>query len=72
MPNTFVNVLKKSTKDFAQYVGTLKPKEEVLHLYEEVLKDLHGDGKREIQVEIDKLKKKLRLSNLRLKKQKTC
>ena len=46
-------------KGFAQYVGTLKPKEEVLHLYEEVLKDLHGDGKREIQVEIDRLKKEI-------------
>ena len=42
---------------FAKYVGALKPKEEVLNLYEEVLKDLHGDSKREIQAEIDKLKK---------------
>ena len=44
---------------FAQYVGALKPKEEVLNLYEEVLKDLHGDSKREIQAEIDKLKKEV-------------
>ena len=44
---------------FAQYVGALKPKEEVLNLYEEVLKDLHGDSKREIQAEIDKLKKEI-------------
>ncbi len=44
---------------FAKYVGALKPKEEVLNLYEEVLKDLHGDSKREIQAEIDKLKKEV-------------
>ena len=37
----------------------MKPKEEVLNLYEEVLKDLHGDSKREIQAEIDKLKKEV-------------
>ena len=31
----------------------------MLNLYEEVLKDLHGDSKREIQAEIDKLKKEI-------------
>lgn len=44
-------------ESFAKYVGALKPSIEVLNLYKEVLKDLHGDSKREIHTEIDKLKK---------------
>jgi hypothetical protein len=44
---------------FAKYIGALKPSIEVLNLYKEVLKDLHGDSKREIQTEINKLNKEV-------------
>ena len=44
---------------FATWVGGLKPNKEVLKLYTEVLQDLRGEHKQDIQKEIDKLRKEI-------------
>lgn len=44
---------------FATWVGGLKPNKEVLELYTEVLQDLRGEHKQNIQKEVDKLRKEV-------------
>ena len=44
---------------FANWIGSLKPNQEVLELYTEVLQDLRGEHKQDVQKEIDKLSKEV-------------
>ena len=44
---------------FANWVGGLRPNQEVLDLYTEVLQDLRGEHKQDIQKEVDKLRKEV-------------
>ena len=46
---------KETNEAFAKYVACLKPNETVLDLYQEVLKDLQQDTKKERKYEADKL-----------------
>ena len=59
---------KDVNEGFAKYVGALKPRKEVLRLYEEVLKDLRGDSRREIREEIDNLKKEIAAKQSQIEK----
>ena len=52
-PATYVN------DKFANWVGGLRPNQEVLDLYTEVLQDLRGEHKQDVQKEIDKLSKEV-------------
>ena len=44
---------------FANWVGGLRPNREVLDLYTEVLQDLRGEHKQDVQKEVDKLRKEV-------------
>ena len=44
---------------FANWVGGLRPNKEVLDLYLEVLQDLRGEHKQDVQKEVDKLRKEV-------------
>ena len=44
---------------FATWVGGLRPNKEVLELYTEVLQDLRGEHKQDVQKEVDKLRKEV-------------
>ena len=44
---------------FAKWVGGLRPNQEVLDLYLEVLQDLRGEHKQDVQKEVDKLSKEV-------------
>ncbi|MBR0263282.1 MAG: recombinase family protein [Prevotella sp.] len=44
---------------FANWVGGLRPNQEVLDLYTEVLQDLRGEHKQDVQKEVDKLRKEV-------------
>ena len=44
---------------FANWVGGLSPNKEVLELYTEVLQDLRGEHKQDVQKEVDKLRKEV-------------
>ena len=44
---------------FANWVGGLRPNQEVLDLYTEVLQDLRGEHKQDVQKEVDKLHKEI-------------
>ena len=44
---------------FANWVGGLHPNQEVLDLYTEVLQDLRGEHKQDVQKEVDKLRKEV-------------
>lgn len=44
---------------FANWVGGLRPNQEVLDLYTEVLQDLRGEHKQDVQKEVDKLCKEV-------------
>ena len=44
---------------FANWVGGLRPNKEVLELYTEVLQDLRGEHKQDVQKEVDKLRKEV-------------
>ena len=44
---------------FVKYVGTLKPNETVLKLYEQILADIRDEGNKDKKVEVERLKKEL-------------
>ncbi len=44
---------------FANWVGGLRPNQEVLDLYTEVLQDLRGEHKQDVQKEVNKLRKEV-------------
>ena len=44
---------------FANWVGGLRPNQEVLDLYTEVLQDLRGEHKQDVQKEVNKLRKEI-------------
>lgn len=44
---------------FANWIGSLKPNKEVLDLYTEVLQDLQGEHKQDIQKEVEALRNKI-------------
>jgi site-specific DNA recombinase len=50
---------EKVNEGFARYVGALIPNPTVLELYEEILKDKKGEGNKEREKEIKKLKEEL-------------
>ena len=44
---------------FVKYVGTLKPNETVLKLYEQILADIRDEGNKDKKAEVERLKKEL-------------
>ena len=44
---------------FVKYVGTLKPNETVLQLYEQILADIRDEGNKDKKAEVERLKKDL-------------
>lgn len=53
---------------FAQWVGGLKPNQEVLDLYTEILQDLRGEHKQDVQREVEALRKEIEKVKERLTK----
>lgn len=51
---------EEANEAFARYVSCLKPNEAILRLYEAVLLDVQGGAKREIKIEIEAVRKKLK------------
>ena len=52
---------------FANWVGGLRPNQEVLDLYTEVLQDLRGEHKQDVQREVEALRKEIEKVETRLK-----
>ena len=53
---------------FAKWVGGLKPNQEVLDLYTEILQDLRGEHKQDVQREVEALRKEIEKVKERLTK----